>query len=220
MIFVGVDAVGASCRCRIQNSNREMIGESATGPANLRLGAEAILKTVRLACDQALAYAGLPGNTVRKAFVLIGVAGITKNGKPGAVGNIKPGAVGNIKTRLLPARAVKQETKRHEELGHHGSEPLIRGQVAKTGPEFVLNTVAPEMLKGRQMEGRDKQHLAKAEIADCTPDAARKALTQSDNNVKKAILIVKGLDMKEADALIAKSAGNLRVALEQMESTE
>ena len=124
----------------------------------------------------------------------------------------------------------------HGLLAETGGE-LVAGSTrmkAGTAQKVILNMISTGLMVrlGRVYGGYMVDMIASnrklvdrairmvSEIADCTPDAARKALTQSDNNIKKAILIVKGLDIKEVDVLIAKSAGNLRVALEQMESAE
>lgn len=84
MIFIGVDAGGSKCKCRIQNQQRQTLGEGIAGPANLRLGKENVLKAVQLACSQALEIAGLPKDTLKDAYVCIGMAGIerTDNNAP------------------------------------------------------------------------------------------------------------------------------------------
>lgn len=84
MIFVGVDAGGSKCRCRIQNPQRQTLGEGVAGPANLRLGREYVLEAVRLACARALQAAGLTEQALKEAVVCIGMAGIerTDNNAP------------------------------------------------------------------------------------------------------------------------------------------
>jgi N-acetylmuramic acid 6-phosphate etherase len=51
------------------------------------------------------------------------------------------------------------------------------------------------------------------ELTDCTPAAARLALVDADGKVKLAVLLVHGLTHAEAERLLARHGGNLRLAL-------
>jgi N-acetylmuramic acid 6-phosphate etherase len=52
-----------------------------------------------------------------------------------------------------------------------------------------------------------------AALADCTPERAAQALAVSDNRIKPAVLIARGVEAAKADRLLSQSRGNLRVAL-------
>lgn len=52
------------------------------------------------------------------------------------------------------------------------------------------------------------------EITGCSDEVARRALSESDNHVKLAVLLVDGLKKPEAVALLKLHNGNLRTALE------
>ncbi len=50
-------------------------------------------------------------------------------------------------------------------------------------------------------------------LTDCTDAVAADALKKADGNVKLAVLLIDGLDVANAEALLARHAGNLRAAL-------
>jgi N-acetylmuramic acid 6-phosphate etherase len=52
-----------------------------------------------------------------------------------------------------------------------------------------------------------------AAIAGSTPDVAAASLAESDNHIKLAVLVARGASVAEADALLTRAGGNLRVAL-------
>jgi hypothetical protein len=55
-----------------------------------------------------------------------------------------------------------------------------------------------------------------AQIAGCTQEEAARALAQGDGSVKTAVVILHGLDRAGAEALLNRSGGNLRTALESL----
>lgn len=52
-----------------------------------------------------------------------------------------------------------------------------------------------------------------AEIAGCSPEDAAKALAAAGNRIKPAVLLARGATAAEAEALLSRAGGNLRVAL-------
>jgi N-acetylmuramic acid 6-phosphate etherase len=50
-------------------------------------------------------------------------------------------------------------------------------------------------------------------LADCSPDEAQAALQTAGGRVKLAVLIVRGMALTDAEALLARHQGNLRAAL-------
>ncbi len=53
-------------------------------------------------------------------------------------------------------------------------------------------------------------------IAGCTPDVAEAALAQSGGNVKRAVLLVSGLDAGEAERALGRHGGRLRAVLAEL----
>jgi N-acetylmuramic acid 6-phosphate etherase len=52
-----------------------------------------------------------------------------------------------------------------------------------------------------------------AQIAGCDAEAAASALTASEGDIPRAVLVALGIDREEAARLLARSGGNLRAAL-------
>jgi N-acetylmuramic acid 6-phosphate etherase len=50
-------------------------------------------------------------------------------------------------------------------------------------------------------------------IARCDADAAKRALAQADGDIKRAVLMARGFDRKEADARLTAADGRLRAAM-------
>jgi N-acetylmuramic acid 6-phosphate etherase len=55
-------------------------------------------------------------------------------------------------------------------------------------------------------------------LTGCSDTAARAALKMADGKVKVAVLIVRGMQPREAEALLARHSGNLRATLAQQSS--
>ncbi len=54
------------------------------------------------------------------------------------------------------------------------------------------------------------------QIAKCSPEAARKALKDTKNNIKKSVLVCSGASVSESSDILEQSGGNLRQALEAL----
>lgn len=80
MIFIGVDAGGSNCRCRIQDGQGRILGEGKAGQANLRIGTEKVIETIRQTFDMALVAASLSADDLGAACVCVGIAGIERMG--------------------------------------------------------------------------------------------------------------------------------------------
>lgn len=81
--FIGVDAGGSHCRARLIDASGRVIGTGEAGPANARIGLEALRAILLDVTGQAIRGAGLPsGEGVRAGF---GVAGISRPGVPEAL---------------------------------------------------------------------------------------------------------------------------------------
>ena len=59
LLLLGVDGGGTQCRARLAKADGVVLGEGLAGPANIRLGLQDGLATVRAAADQCLQQAGL-----------------------------------------------------------------------------------------------------------------------------------------------------------------
>ncbi len=82
--FLGIDGGGSGCRARLVDDKFRVLGEGQAGPANLRLGAEAVWIAIHAAADAAIAMAdlsdrradidaaaGLAGASRREAFATL-----------------------------------------------------------------------------------------------------------------------------------------------------
>ena len=71
------------------------------------------------------------------------------------------------------------------------------------------------MVDMRPLNAKLRQRAAEmvARIAAVPPEAAQQALSAADNNVKRAVLVAKGLSPEEAVQRLAFTGGNLRAAL-------
>jgi glucosamine kinase len=59
LLLLGVDGGGTRCRARLADTHGRLLGEGLAGPANLRLGVQNSLASVRAATDQCLKQAAL-----------------------------------------------------------------------------------------------------------------------------------------------------------------
>ena len=59
-----------------------------------------------------------------------------------------------------------------------------------------------------------------AAIAGSTPDVAATFLAKSDNRIKLAVLLARGASVAQADGILARAGGNLRVALGLLDSAD
>jgi N-acetylmuramic acid 6-phosphate etherase len=71
------------------------------------------------------------------------------------------------------------------------------------------------MVDMRPLNAKLRQRAAEmvARIAAVPPEAAQQALSAADNNVKRAVLVAKGLSPEEAAQRLELTGGNLRAAL-------
>ena len=71
------------------------------------------------------------------------------------------------------------------------------------------------MVDMRPLNAKLRQRAAEmvARIAAVSPEAAQQALSLADNNVKRAVLVAKGLSPEEAVQRLSVTGGNLRAAL-------
>lgn len=70
-LFVGIDAGGTKCRCRIETSNGILLGTGRSGAANLRLGMEQVEKSIIGAIEDALP----DDRSLADLIVGVGIAG-------------------------------------------------------------------------------------------------------------------------------------------------
>jgi N-acetylmuramic acid 6-phosphate etherase len=121
------------------------------------------------------------------------------------------------------------EVARHRVLTDTGSE-VVAGSTrmkAGTAQKIVLNLFSTAvMLKlGRvyrglmvDMRARNAKLLRRAEamvgeILNCPPSDAARFLKQADGDVKTAVLLGSGADLREAAELLRRNSGNLRTAI-------
>ncbi len=139
-----------------------------------------------------------------------------------ARGALTVGIANNAGSRLL---AVCD----HPLLVDTGEEPIAGSTRLKAGTaqKVVLNLISTTMMirlgrvyRGMMVDMRPtNEKLRKrsvemvVKIAGCAPDDAASALAKADGNIKTAVLVARGLDLKAAVALIDRHDGNLRTAI-------
>ncbi len=78
--FLGIDAGGSNCRARLVDADGRVIGCGQAGPANARIGIEALYRTLVDTADQAIAEAGLSSGARATIRAGMGIAGLTRLG--------------------------------------------------------------------------------------------------------------------------------------------
>jgi len=79
-LFLGIDAGGTSCRARLTDGSGRILGTGQSGPANTRIGLEALRVTLLEAITQATTAAALADEDVAALKVGMGIAGINRAG--------------------------------------------------------------------------------------------------------------------------------------------
>ena len=78
VLLLGVDGGGTSCRARLCAFSGQLLGEAATGPANLRLGLQQSFSEILDAAAQCLSQAGLPRSYLGKIVACLALAGASE----------------------------------------------------------------------------------------------------------------------------------------------
>jgi glucosamine kinase len=78
--YLGIDAGGSNCRARLIDASGTIIGTGRSGPANARIGVEALYETLKDTADQAIAEAGLTPAQRATIHAGMGIAGIGRTG--------------------------------------------------------------------------------------------------------------------------------------------
>jgi glucosamine kinase len=78
--YLGLDAGGSHCRARLTDETGQILGRGHAGPANARIGLEALHATLIDTCAQATREAGLSDSDIKALRVGMGIAGITRTG--------------------------------------------------------------------------------------------------------------------------------------------
>ena len=73
--FIGVDGGATSCRARIRDMDGNLLGEGASGPANIHSNFRLAMESIRLACEAALRSAGLDPQSLQHSHAGLGLAG-------------------------------------------------------------------------------------------------------------------------------------------------
>jgi N-acetylmuramic acid 6-phosphate etherase len=87
---------------------------------------------------------------------------------------------------------------------------ISTGVMIKLG--FVYRGLMVEM-KATNSKLKERAELMVAELASVDPATARQALREGGSIKTATVMLLKGLSRTEAEALLAKSHGNLRTAL-------
>lgn len=78
ILLLGVDGGGTSCRARLATFAGAVLGESATGPANLRLGVKQSFSAAIEAAALCLAQAGLSPESLHRIVACLALAGASE----------------------------------------------------------------------------------------------------------------------------------------------
>lgn len=79
-LYLGVDAGGTSCKARLTDEKGTVLGVGTAGPANTRIGLDALHATLLEVCRQATEAAGLGEADLPDIRVGMGIAGINRMG--------------------------------------------------------------------------------------------------------------------------------------------
>jgi glucosamine kinase len=79
-LFLGVDAGGTASKARLTDENGKVLGEAKDGPANTRIGLDALHATLMDVCMQAVKAAGLSEGDLPQIRCGMGIAGINRMG--------------------------------------------------------------------------------------------------------------------------------------------
>jgi N-acetylmuramic acid 6-phosphate etherase len=125
------------------------------------------------------------------------------------------------------------QTSEHPILIETGAEPIAGSTRLKAGTaqKVVLNLFSTMVMVrlGRVYRGlmvdmqptNEKLRRRSAQmvvtLTGCTTDDAAAAIAKADGDVKLAVLIARGMDRKAAETLLAKTGGNLRAAMAEIE---
>jgi glucosamine kinase len=131
-LLLGIDGGGTTCRARLCAFSGRVLGEAATGPANLRLGLEQSFGSVMEATAECLRQAGLPFSQVRRIAACLALAGASE-----------PTNLAEARAHPHPFGKVIVTTDAHAAcIGAHGGRD---GGVVVAG----TGTVAWAIVKGR-----------------------------------------------------------------------
>ncbi|WP_084579973.1 BadF/BadG/BcrA/BcrD ATPase family protein [Sphingomonas azotifigens] len=78
--YLGVDAGGSNCRCRLTDARGRVLATAQAGPAHAVLGLEALYATLRDVTDATIAASGLGAAQVAEIHAAMGIAGISRPG--------------------------------------------------------------------------------------------------------------------------------------------
>lgn len=78
--FLGVDAGGSNCRCRLVDATGRLLATAQAGPANAGLGLDALYATLRDVTGEAVRAAGLAPAQIAGIRAAMGIAGISRPG--------------------------------------------------------------------------------------------------------------------------------------------
>jgi len=78
VLLLGIDGGGTNCRARLTAFSGKVLGESVTGPANLRLGPEQGFAAVVEAATLCLEHTGLPRKHLARIVACLALAGASE----------------------------------------------------------------------------------------------------------------------------------------------
>jgi glucosamine kinase len=79
-LYLGVDAGGSNCRARLTDAAGQILGVGQSGPANARIGLDALHQVLVDTCAQATRAANLTDEEISKIRAGMGIAGISREG--------------------------------------------------------------------------------------------------------------------------------------------
>ena len=195
-------------------------------------GEAALLRSVENAEDRAdLAAAAVVQHALGPADVLVGVAasGTTKFTVAAvrtarARGALTIGVANSARSPLLEAAEFPVAIETGAEA-IAGSTRMKAGTAQKAALNLFSTAVMVRLgrvYRGRMvdMQARNAKLRARAVrmlrgLTECDEPAARAALEAAGGKVKLAVLVVRGMAVADADALLARSGGSLRAALRE-----
>jgi N-acetylmuramic acid 6-phosphate etherase len=195
-------------------------------------GDEALLRSIEDAEDRAdLAAAAVEQHAIGAGDVLVGVAasGTTRFTIAAVQAARSRGALtvaiaNSVGSPLLDAAELPVPIETGAEA-IAGSTRMKAGTAQKVALNLFSTAVMVRLgrvYRGRMvdMQARNAKLRARAvrmmrELTNCSAQEAQSALAGADGKVKLAILLVRGLSRADAERLLARHGGNLRMALQE-----
>lgn len=218
--FLGIDAGGSHCRCRLIDAGGAVIGTGEAGPANARIGTDRLHAILGDVIAQAVAAAGLSSEQATTIAAGMGIAGISRPGARDAlaglsfplasvawatdavIANLGAHRGGDGATLILGTGSIAQLRVAGEDfaIGGYGFPISDEGSGAALGLSAVRHAL-------RSLDGRTSRTPLGSAVARCFGGSIPQAIAWMDGATPRdyAAFAPLVMDFAEADDSIARS---------------